>query len=448
MTRSKISARLLGTLQRETFNYFVHEVNPRNGLVADRTKAGAPASIAAVGLALSSYPVGVERGFMRRAAAVARTLATLRFFAGSEQGTAPDATGHRGFYYHFLEMGTGRRTWQSELSTVDTAFLLAGGLTAAAYFDADTADERAIRELADELYRRADWNWACNGGAALTHGWRPGRGFLRYRWQGYDEALFMYVLGLGSPTHPLPASSYRQWASSYVWKEIYDTGFVYAGPLFTHQISHLWIDFRGIQDAYMRRRKLDYFENSRRATCVQRQYAIENPRGFTDYGATCWGITATDGPGPETRTIHGRKRRFFGYKARGVPDGPDDGSIAPWAVIASLPFAPDLVLPALHHFETLKLRENNPYGFKATFNPTYGQRSSRSKPWVSPYHYGINQGPIVMMMENFRSGLLWKLIRGCPYFTTGLQRAGFDGGWLSASAAGKKRRSAAMARDR
>ncbi len=434
MTQAKASTRLLESLQRETFNYFLHEVNPRNGLVADRTKPGAPASIAAVGLALSSYPIGVERGFMRRTSAVRRTLATLRFFQASEQGTAPDATGYKGFYYHFLDLRSGRRTWRSELSTIDTAFLLAGVLTAATYFDQDTPDERAIRELADELYRRTDWRWACNGGTALTHGWKPGRGFLRYHWQGYDEGLFMYVLGLGSPTHPLPKSSYRQWASSYIWKEIYDTGFVYAGPMFTHQISHLWIDFRGIQDAYMRRRKMDYFENSRRATCVQREYAIENPRGFAGYGANCWGITATDGPGPVTCTIRGRKRRFFGYKARGVPDGPDDGSIAPWAVVASLPFAPDLVLPALHHFEKLKLRKKNSYGFKATFNPTYGERSVRAKPWVSPYHYGINQGPIVMMIENYRSGLLWELVRRNPYFVTGLQRAGFVGGWLNRAA--------------
>jgi len=428
--QTKVSARFLETLQRETFNYFLHEVNPLNGLVADRSKSGAPASIAAVGLALSSYPVAVERGFMRRSEAVARTLTTLRFFQRSEQSTAPDATGYKGFYYHFLHMDTGRRMWRSELSTVDSAFLLIGMLASGTYFDADTADERAIRELSDELYRRTDWNWARNGGASLTHGWKPGRGFLRYRWRGYDEALFMYVLGLGSPTHPLPAESYREWTSTYVWKKIYDTGFVYSGPLFTHQISHLWIDFRGIQDAYMRRRKLDYFENTRRATCVQRQYAIENPGGFAGYGATCWGITASDGPGPATRTIQGRKRRFFGYKSRGVPDGADDGSIAPWAVVASLPFAPDLVLPALHHFEQMKLRDDMPYGFKATFNPTFRDRAAPSKIWVSPYNYGINQGPIVLMIENYRSGLLWELMRQNRYLVAGLRRAGFTGGWL------------------
>src|SRR5450631_1378495 len=174
-------------------------------------------------------------------------------------------------------MRTGRRAWECELSTVDSAFLLAGALTAGVYFDAPTADEQEIRMLADALYRRADWQWAQNGGATVTHGWKPESGFLPYRWEGYDEALLLYVLGLGSPTHPLPAESYAAWASTYEWRAVYDIPFLYAGPLFTHQLSHVWIDFRGIQDAFMRAHGIDYFENSRRATLVQQQYAIDNP---------------------------------------------------------------------------------------------------------------------------------------------------------------------------
>jgi len=428
----KANPGVLNTLQRATFDYFLHETNPRNGLVADRTKRGAPASIAAVGLALTSYPVGVERGFVRRAEAVQRILATLRFFHRSPQGTAPDATGHKGFYYHFLDMRSGRRTWSCELSTIDSAFLIAGMLTAAAYFSADSAEEREIRERADELYRRVDWNWARHGGTTVTHGWKPRRGFLRARWQGYDEALFLHVLGLGSPTFPLPAECYAQWTSTYDWRKLYGHEYVHAGPLFIHQISHLWLDLRGIQDGPMRARNLDYFENSRRATLIQRAYAMDNPRGFESYGATCWGITASDGPGPETRVIKGRRRRFYDYKARGVPDGPDDGSIAPWAAVASLPFAPEIVLEALQYFETLKLRSRNPYGFKATFNPTYTCHLRHRGVWVSQYHYGLNQGPIVLMIENHRTGLLWKLLRGCPYVVEGLRRAGFTGGWLQA----------------
>jgi hypothetical protein len=428
-----IGNEVMEALQRATFDYFIYESNPPNGLIVDKTHAGAPASIAAVGLALSSYPVGVERGFITRAQAIQRTLLTLRFFHNSVQSTDPEATGYKGFYYHFLDMKSGQRVWKCELSTVDTAFLLMGMLIAAAYFTDGTADEREIRDIADRLYRRADWNWARNGGSTVTMGWKPESGFLPYRWEGYDEALFLYILGLGSPTHPLPKESYAQWTSTYQWKKIYGYEFLYSGPLFTHQISHLWIDFRGIQDDYMRDRKIDYFENSRRATYVQQQYAIDNPLKFDAYGANCWGITASDGPGPATRTVKGQKRKFFGYTARGVPDGPDDGSIAPWAVIASLPFAPQIVLPALRYFKDIKLDLSNPYGFKATFNPTFSQTSDPLKYWISPSHYGLNQGPIVLMIENYRSGMLWSLLRQCPYLVNGLRRAGFSGGWLDGS---------------
>jgi hypothetical protein len=430
MNDPNASPEVMEALQRDTFNYFVHEANPANGLVIDKTKPGTPASIAAVGLALSSYPVGVERGFMTRADAIRRIIATLRFFHNSVQSTDPDATGYKGFYYHFLDMNSGKRVWKCELSTIDTAILLAGMLTVAAYFSGSTADEREIGELADELYRRADWNWAQNDGLTVTHGWKPESGFLPYSWQGYDEALFLYLLGLGSPTHPLPKESYVKWASTYQWREIYGYEFLYSGPLFTHQISHLWIDFRGIQDDYMRGKKIDYFENSRRATRVQQQYAIDNPLKFDGYSAKCWGITASDGPGPAKRTIKGQEREFFDYIARSVPDGPDDGSVAPWAVVASLPFAPEIVIPTLDYFKKLKLRANNPYGFKATFNTTFTERSDPSHSWVSPFHYGLNQGPIVLMIENYRSGLLWHLMRQCPYLVAGLRRVGFSGGWL------------------
>jgi hypothetical protein len=419
------------SLQRETFAYFVKEANPRNGLIADKTQPGAPASIAAVGLALSLYPVGVARNFMERETAVQRTLTTLRFFDTSVQGIEADATGYKGFYYHFLDMQTGRRVWQCELSTIDTAFLLAGMLTAAAFFLDDTAAEHEIRALADKLYRRTDWQWAQNGGQAVSHGWKPESQFLPYRWQGYDEALFLYILGLGSPTFPLPRESYAAWTSTYQWRRIYGHDLVYAGPLFTHQISHLWLDLRGIRDAYMLGKDSDYFENSRRATYVQQLYAIDNPLGLSDYGETCWGITASDGPGPGTLEIGGRQRRFFGYLARGVPDGPDDGTLAPWAVVASLPFAPEIVLPTLDYFiNHVDLKTNDRLGFKATFNPTHPDRTRNPFGWVSHWRLGLNQGPIVLMIENYRTGLPWRLMRSCLYVREGLRRAGFTGGWL------------------
>ncbi len=422
----------LETLQRETFDYFVHEANPANGLIIDKTAAGWPASIAATGLALASYPVGVERSFMSRAAAVERTLATLRFFWHSPQGPEPDATGYFGFYYHFLDMETGRRAWNCELSTVDTALLLAGVLTAACYFDRETPEELEIRTFAEALYQRCDWVWALNGGHTVTHGWRPETGFLPFRWEGYDEALLLYVLGLGSATHPLPETSYPAWLSTYRWERAYGYEYLYAGPLFTHQLSHVWIDFRSMQDAFMREKGIDYFENSRRATYVQQQYAIENPLKFKGYGEHCWGLTASEGPGPATLKLEGIERRFFDYDGRGVPYGPDDGTLAPWAVVASLPFAPEIVLPAIHFcIHQAKLKESNAYGFKAAFNPTHpGEPDNIFGWWVSPWHVGINEGPIILMIENYHTGMIWNLMRKCAHVRNGLLRAGFTGGWL------------------
>lgn len=422
--------KLLSDLQSDAFKYFISEVNPDNGLVVDCTKGGWPCSIAAVGMALAVYPVGVEHDFISREEAIERTLKKLRFFADSEQSKSPTATGYKGFYYHFLDMQTGRRAWQCELSTIDSTFLFAGMLAAAAYFDRDSEEESEIRRLADELYRRADWRWVTDSGALLCHGWRPESGFLPYRWEHYDEALLAYVLGLGSPTHPLAAESHQMRSSAYQWRKVYDYEYLYSAPLFTHQLSHIWIDFREIQDSFMREHHSDYFENSRRATYVQREYARRNPNEFKGYSEVCWGPTACEGPGPKVLTIEGIERVFFDYVARGVPDGPDDGTLAPWAVVASLPFAPEIVLPTLEHFNEIEVGVDHPYGLEATFNPTFPDDKCRKGGWLSPWHYGINQGPIVLMIENYRSNFLWQLMRKCRYVVEGLRRAGFAGGWL------------------
>ncbi|WP_411282438.1 glucoamylase family protein [Gemmatimonas sp.] len=421
---------MLHALQRDTFAYLLDQGNPVNGLVADTTADGAPASIAVVGFALAAYPVGVERGFCSRAWAAERTLTTLQFFWNSPQGVEPDATGYNGFYYHFLHMQTGRRVWESELSTVDSTYLLAGMLTAAVYFDGDTDDEAQIRALADALYRRVDWRWAQNGGATVTHGWRPESGFLPYRWQGYDEALLLYVLGLGSPTCPLPTESYTAWTSTFAWSSLYGHELLHAGPLFIHQFSQLWIDCRGIQDAFMREKRIDYFENSRRATYVQQAYAVQNPFGFVGYGESAWGLTASDGPGPDLRNIDGVEREFFGYRARGVPNGPDDGTLAPWGIIASLPFAPEIALPAIRHCQEVYPQTRTSYGFIGSFNPTYPSTSDDGSGWICPVHLALNQGPNVSMIENYRTGFPWKLMRGSAYIVAGLRRAGFTNGWL------------------
>src|SRR4051812_4956001 len=379
-------------------------------------------------MALATAPLVVDRGLRPRDFTANLVLTCLRFFDRSPQGREPDATGYKGFYYHFLDMDTGRRVWDCELSTVDSAFLFAGMLTSAVYFDREDAVEDEIRTLAHKLYERADWNWARDGGPSVTHGWRPGKGFLPYRWRGYDEALLLYILGLGSPTHPLPPESYAAYTSTYHWKVIDGHELLYSGPLFTHQLSHIWIDFRGIQDDFMRRYGLDYFENSRRATFVQQQYAIHNPMGFEGYGPHCWGLTASDGPGWVSKKVKGIERTFYDYIARGAPYGPDDGTIAPWSVVASLPFAPEIVLPTIKHFDTLNLGMLQPYGFKATFNRTFTEEPGRF--WVSPYHYGIDQGPVALMIANYRSGFVWELMRRCPPIINGLRRAGFRGGWL------------------
>ncbi len=426
---------LLRHLQEHSFGYFVHEVNRGNGLVLDKTEEDWPASIAAVGMALTAYPVGVHRHFMTRAEAVERTLTTLRFFAGSEQGEGEDATGYRGFYYHFLHMKSGRRAWKSELSSIDSALFIAGALIAAEYFDGTGDDETEIRTLARMLYERVEWDWMLHGGSTICHGWKPeaDAGFLPFRWQGYDEALILYLLALGSPTHAIPGACYDAWCSTYEWKEIYGIGYLYAGPIFIHQLSHVWVDFGGIADAYMRAKGIDYFENSRRATMVQQQYGVRNPLGLEHMGERCWGVTASDGPGPATKKIAGVERVFFDYLARGVPYGPDDGTIAPWAVVASLPFAPEIVLPTIENFRKLQVQVANPYGFKASINPLFLSAHGDGVGWASRFHFGINEGPTVLMIENYRSGLIWSLMRRCAPMVAGLRAAGFKGGWLDAS---------------
>lgn len=418
----------LDRLEHDTFKYFRDEVNLDNGLVCDSTKRGSFASITAVGFALTAYPIAVERKYMSRAEAVKRTLTTLRFFHYAPHGEQRDATGYKGFYYHFLDMKTGRRAGNCELSTIDTTYLLAGALTAACYFNAETKAEREIRELAGALYERADWHWAQNGALTVSHGWRPERGFIRYRWTGYSEALILYVLGLASRTFPLPPESYHAWTRTYKWKKLYGHEFIYAGPLFIHHLSHMWIDFRGIQDDYMRGKAINYFENSRRAIYAQQAYAMRNPKKFAGYDRFSWGITASDGPGPAERRINGRRVRFFDYKARSIPYGPDDGTLAPWAVAASLPFAPEVVLPSLRRLNKDYPEMTNQYGFKCSYNPTF--TAGKKKGWVSKGYYGLDQGPIVMMIENYRTGLIWRLLRRSPEIVKGLRRAGFRGGWL------------------
>ena len=417
-------AALIEALQRSAFDYFLEQFNPDNGLIADTSKDGSPVSIAVVGLALSSYPVAVEHGWISREDAVQRSLAALRFFKESDQSGHAESTGYKGFYFHFLDQQTGKRVWRCELSMIDTTMLIAGALTAAMYFAADTVAERELRKLADELYRRIDWRWAQDGEATINQGWKPESGFLKYDWEGYSEAIMLYVLALGSPTHPVDC--YRSWTLTYQWENLYDIDFLYAGPLFVHQFSHAWLDLRGIRDAFMREKGSDYFENSRRAVCIQREYCRINPLGHSGFDEDCWGLSAGDGPNDDRPNVQGERRRLFGYAARGVPFGPDDGTLSPPAVLGCLPFQPEMVIEGiktqLQRYPTIC----NDGRLASGFNPGFGAE----RPWVSPGHFGLDQGIIVMMVANHRSDFIWSLMRDCPYVIDGLRRSGFRGGWL------------------
>ena len=420
----------LAKLQLSTLQYYLHESNPANGLIRDKTDPNAPASIAAVGLALASLPIYVERQIIAREFAPELALKRMRFFRDSPHGPEPDATGYKGFYYHFLDMKSGKRVWNCELSTLDTSFLIAGMLTCAAYFDADTEEEQEVRKLAHDLYARVDWKWALNGTAAMSHGWTPENGFIPYYYKGYDEALLLYILALGSPGNALSEESYQAYSSTYQWKEIYGEELLYSGPLFTHQLSHLWVDFRDIQDKFMRDHDSDYFKNSRKATYMHQQYAIRNPHGFQGYGEHCWGISACDGPGNFSKQIDGKNRQFYDYIARGAPDGPDDGTLCPWVVLASLPFAPEIVIPTIDYMSKLHVGVDSRYGFKPSFNQTYLDPESQTGWWVTPYHFGIDQGPIILMIENYRTELIWNIMKRSEYIRNGLRKCGFKGGWL------------------
>ena len=438
------------TLSRRTFDFFWQTTNPRNGLTPDRWPTKSFSSVAAVGFALTAYPIGVEHGWVSRDAARARVLTTLRFFWRAPQGfQGTDITGYKGFYYHFLDMETGFRFQHVELSTIDTALLLAGALTCRQYFDGDDAADREVRALADSIYARVDWQWARDGGIVVDMGWRPdpandqnARGFNISSWRGYDEGMLLYILALGSPTHPISADAWSEWTKSYRWDRFQNYDFVQFAPLFGHQYSQIWVDFRGVQDAYMRARGIDYFENSRRAVLSQRAYATANPGAWRGYGPNAWGLSASDGPLDSMFTIDGRLRTFHTYWARGAAAGEvrDDGTLVPTALGGSIAFAPEIVLPALaalraHYGASLFGR----YGFVDAFNPTlrssgrlvhYGHVVDGIA-WFDTDYLGIDQGPIVAMVENWRTGMIWNLMKRDRDIVRGMCRAGFTGGWLA-----------------
>jgi hypothetical protein len=434
-------AGLLDDLEQRSFRYFWETTNPANGLVPDRWPTPSFASVAAVGFGLTAYPIGVARAWVTREQARDRVLATLRFFHDAPQGpAAAGMTGYRGFFYHFLDMGTGARFERCELSTVDTALFLAGALHCARFFDRNDAGETAIRALADAIYVRVDWRWAQVRPPSIGHGWHPETGHIANDWKGYNEAMLVYLLALGSPSHPVDADAWQAWTSTYdsaSWGTDHGITYLRFPPLFGHQFTHLWVDFRGLQDDYMRGRGIDYFENSRRATQAQRAHAIANPQGFAGYGADVWGVTACDGPADVERPYKGRMQRFSSYAGRGMALY-DDGTIAPYGAGSSMPFAAEIALPALAAMRERYGREiYGRYGFFA-FNPsftftdvklTHG-RIAPGLGWVDTDFLGIEVGPLLGMLANHRGDLVWQAMRGDEHFRRGLQRAGFRGGWL------------------
>jgi hypothetical protein len=436
---------MMADVERRTFQWFWDSANPGNGLIPDHYPGPSFSSIASVGFGLTAYGVGVEHGYITRAQAVDRTLTTLRFFASAQQNDSEDdATGYHGFFYHFLDMRTGKRfaRW-TELSSVDTTLLLGGVLFAQSYYDRDTPKEKEIRTLADQIYRRVDWTWMQPRAPLISMGWTPGGKFIDADWKGYDEGMLIYILALGSPTHAISGDAWPAWTGTYPkqWGRFYGQTFLNFAPLFGHQYSEAWVDFRGIRDAWSRAHDLDYFENGRRAVYAQRAYAIANPEHWTGYGETVWGLTACNGPGDITLNLPGKgERKFDGYTARGagLDYVSDDGTIAPTAAGGSIAFAPELVVPAL---QAMQERYGDDvydrYGFVDAFNPSFDTDMQpkeglvvRGKGWFDTLQIGIDQGPIVLMIENWRSGFVWKVMRRNPYVRKGLERAGFSGGWL------------------
>jgi hypothetical protein len=436
----------LNELEERTFRYFWQTANPQNGLIPDRyPTTPSVSSIAAVGFGLTAYPIGVERGYVTREAARQRVLATLHFLRDAPQGrSARGVSGYKGFFYHYLDMKTGDRFEDSELSTVDTAILLAGVLFCESYFDGPGTEEAGIRNLAEQIYDRVDWRWAQHNAPAISHGWTPEEGFLEYDWRGYNEAMLVYLLALGSPTYPVGPQAWTEWTSTYdkSWRKVFGQEYLAFAPLFGHQYTHVWMDFRNIQDDYMRRRGLDYFENSRRAVYAQQAYAIANPLHCADYGATIWGITASDGPANVELADVGasEKRVYRGYAARGT-DAHDDCTLAPTAAVASIPFAPELAIPAvLEMHRRFGQYIYSAYGFYDAFNPSFHfdvpllhGHDVAGFGWVDGDYIGIDEGPICAMIENERSALIWRVMRKNPHFRRGLERAGFSGGWLTAT---------------
>jgi hypothetical protein len=392
---------LLEDLSKRSFLFFWEQADPSTGIVRDRSRThGTPVegggrnvgSIAAVGFGLSGLCIAAERQWIRRADAISRARSTLRFFADRQEH-------QHGWFYHFIDLSTGTREWKSELSSIDTALLLAGVLTARQCFAGDSE----IPRLADAIYRRVDFQWMLAGDRLLlSHGWKPESGFLTGRWDHYCELMILYLLAIASPTHPIPPDSWRAWRRPVTTFE----GQSYVGgpdPLFVHQYSHAWVDFRGWREREAPH--TDWWENSVTATRVHKAFCLRLARDFPGYTDTIWGITASDS----------RK----GYVAWGGPPRHEaiDGSVVPCAAAGSLMLAPDITVPAVREMRRrFGDRIYGRYGFADAFHPTDG--------WVNPDVIGIDLGITLLSAENLRTGRVWRWFMQNAEITSAMERAG------------------------
>lgn len=391
-TSEQTDEQILDEIQRAAFDFFWNEAAPTTGQVKDRALANGNdtrtvSSIAATGFGLSALCIGDARGYGSSAGIKERVRVTLRY-------AASQLPNQHGFFYHFVDMNSGVRVWNCELSSIDTALLLCGVLTARRHF----ADAE-IQGLATTIYERVDWPWMLNGGPTLSMGWKPETGFLEARWSHYSELMMIYLLAIGSPTHPIPPQSWEAWSRPTITYQ----GIQYISgndPLFTHQYSHAWYDFRKQRDAHT-----DYFENSVKATKAHKLFCLSLAAKFPDYGEDLWGISASDSVG--------------GYAAWGGPPpiGPLDGSVVPCATAGSLPFLFHDCMRVQRHLRTHYPKAWKRYGMVDAFNPLDG--------WYDPDVIGIDLGITMLMAENQRTGLVWSEFMKNPEAQAGMKRVGF-----------------------
>jgi len=383
-------------VQRASFQFFIEQTHPETGLVADRARAEGSnkpslSSIASTGFGLTSLCIASERNWMAPEVAEKQALKTLTFLH--------DRMPHvNGFYYHFVNNATGERAGRNEVSSIDTTLLLAGVLTVRQYFA-----NPEVERLAADIYNRIDWNWMLNGQKTLSMGWKPETGFIKHRWAHYNESMLLYLLAMGSPTHAIPADSWKAWERSEVKTYNGDT-FIHCAPLFTHQFSHAWIDFRNKRDDVA-----DYFRNSTLATLAQRQFCADQSKRFPQWSQELWGLTAAD-------TVKGYKA--FGTALDAHDERVLDGTLVPCAPGGSLPFAPRECLSVLRKLKAdYSDKIFKRYGFVDAFNPHTG--------WFAPDVIGIDVGITLVMGENLRSGFVWNKFMQNKELQSAMKQAGF-----------------------